>query len=66
MLHLRYQGRSHDIPERQLGIYAGMSDGDIKAAVARHFDIGTKQLRDHVIDRAPSGDLIVRPEAVYG
>lgn len=66
MVHLRYDGRSHDISERHLGLRRGMSDGDIKAAVARHFDIGVQRLKHHVIDRAPSGDLIVRPEAVYG
>lgn len=66
MLHLRYQGRSHDIPERRLGVQAGMSDREIKHAVARHFDLQLKALNDHVIDRAPSGDLIIRPAAVYG
>lgn len=66
MLHLRYQGRSHDITERRLGVQAGMNDREIKTAVARYFDLQLKALNDHVIDRAPSGDLIIRPAAVYG
>ena len=43
-----------------------MSDAEIKEQLARHFDVGSKRLEFYVVDRTPNGDLIVRPEAVYG
>ncbi len=66
MVHIRYEGRSVDVGEQQLGVIAGMTDQEIRRQVARHFDVGAKQLDDYVVDRTPNGDLVVRPEAVYG
>jgi hypothetical protein len=66
MVHIRYDGRSFDVSEEQLRVHAGMNDREIKQQVARHFDVGAKQLDFYVVDRTPNGDLIVRPEAVYG
>ena len=66
MVHIRYEGRSVDVGEQQLGVHAGMSDREIRQRVARHFDVGAKRLADYVVDRTPNGDLVVRPEAVYG
>ncbi len=66
MVHIRYEGRSVDISEAQLRVNAGMSDAEIKERIARHFDVRAKKLEFYVIDRTPNGDLVVRPEAVYG
>ena len=66
MVHVRFEGRSYDLAERQLGIEGGMNDGQIKERLAQHFDVRRERFRDYVVDRGPSGDLIVRPEAVYG
>jgi hypothetical protein len=66
MVHIRFEGRSLDITENQLGITTGMSDAAVKEQVSRHLDVHTNQLSTYVIDRRPSGDLIIRPEAVYG
>ena len=66
MVHIRYEGRSVDVGEQQLGVSAGMTDREIMRQVARHFDVGAKQLDYYVVDRTPNGDLVVRPEAVYG
>ncbi|XGW00733.1 MAG: hypothetical protein ACAF41_34075 (plasmid) [Leptolyngbya sp. BL-A-14] len=66
MVHIRFEGRSLDIPETQLRITTGMSDVAVKEQVSRHLDVNTDRLSTYVIDRRPSGDLIVRPEAVYG
>lgn len=65
MVHIRFEGRSVDVAA-QLGIASGMNDLAVKARVARHLDVNAERLFDYVIDRGPSGDLIVRPEAVYG
>ncbi len=66
MVHIRFEGRSLDILETQLGITTGMSDIAVKEQVSRHLDVNTNRLSAYVVDRRPSGDLIIRPEAVYG
>ncbi|OUL22337.1 hypothetical protein BV372_30610 [Nostoc sp. T09] len=66
MVHIRFEGRSVDVAETQLGIAAGMNDVAVKEQVARHLDVNSDRLSAYIIDRRPSGDLIVRPEAVYG
>ena len=66
MVHVRFEGRSYDVSERQLNITNGMNDTQIKERLAQHFDVRQNRFSDYVIDRPKSGDLIVRPEAVYG
>jgi hypothetical protein len=66
MVHIRFEGRSYDLTENQLGISVGMSDKAVKERLATHFDVRGDRFESYVLDRRPSGDLIVRPEAVYG
>ncbi|MBL1176762.1 hypothetical protein [Pantanalinema sp. GBBB05] len=66
MVHIRFEGRSLDIPETQLGITTGMNDVAVKEQVSKHLDTNVNRLSTYVVDRRPSGDLIIRPEAVYG
>jgi hypothetical protein len=66
MVHIRFEGRSYDVAENQLGIATGMSEKAIKERLAQHFDVKGDRFESYVLDRRPSGDLIVRPEAVYG
>ncbi|MEG4323339.1 hypothetical protein QUB42_30420 [Microcoleus sp. Aus8_D1] len=66
MVHIRFEGRSYDVAENQLGITVGMSDKTIQERLANHFDVKSDRFESYVFDRRPSGDLIVRPEAVYG
>ncbi|MBD1909408.1 MULTISPECIES: hypothetical protein [unclassified Leptolyngbya] len=66
MVHIRFEGRSLDLSETQLGITTGMHDTAVKERISRHLDVNVNRLSIYVIDRRPSGDLIVRPEAVYG
>jgi hypothetical protein len=66
MVHVRFEGRSYDIPETQLGVTAGMNDNAITERLAQHFEIRRDRFQSYVVDRRPSGDLIIRPEAVYG
>ena len=56
----------HGLKEGVLGIRVGDSDDDIKLRVARYLDVRRDCLASLVIDRTPNGNLIVRPEAVYG
>ncbi len=66
MVHVRFEGRSYDLKEAQVRIETGMTDEQIKQHLAEHFDVAVDRLHLYVIDRGPGGDLIVRPEAVYG
>lgn len=66
MVHIRFEGRSLDATEAQLGIAASMNEAAVKERVARHLDVSHNRLDAYVVDRRPSGDLIIRPEAVYG
>ncbi|OWY63908.1 hypothetical protein B7486_50290 [cyanobacterium TDX16] len=66
MVHIRFEGRSLDVTEAQLEITAGMNDVGVKERVSRHLDVNVNRLSAYVVDCRPSGDLIVRPEAVYG
>lgn len=61
-----FEGRSLDLTETQLGIATGMNDIAVKERVSRHLEVNVNRLADYVVDRRPSGDLIIRPEAVYG
>lgn len=66
MVHIRFEGQSFDVAESQVGISNGMNDIAVKERLANHLDVNRNRLESYIIDRRPSGDLIVRPEAVYG
>lgn len=66
MLHLRFEGRSYDIPDEQLRLTRAITDQQIFERLARHMDVSPQDFRHYVIDRRPNDVLIVRPEAVYG
>jgi hypothetical protein len=66
MVHIRFEGHSYDIPETQLGVTNGMNDTTVKERLAKYFEVKGDRFQTYVVDRRPSGDLIIRPEAVYG
>jgi hypothetical protein len=66
MVHIRFEGNSFDLAENQLGLALNMSDVQIKERLARHFDVARDRFNLYVVDRTQNGDLIIRPEAVYG
>lgn len=66
MVHIRFEGRSLDLNERDLELTTGMTDADIKARIARRLEVRPEKLRSYVVDRPASGNIVIRPEAVYG
>ncbi|MEW6279450.1 MAG: hypothetical protein AB1758_12545 [Candidatus Eremiobacterota bacterium] len=66
MVHVRFEGQSMDLTEQQLGMTAGMSDDRVLERLSQHLDVGLERFKLYVVDRRPSGDIVVRPEAVYG
>jgi hypothetical protein len=66
VVHIRFEGRSLDIPQSDLDVGPASSDNDVKRALARHLEVPEARLRDYVIDRHDTGNWTVRPEAVFG
>jgi hypothetical protein len=64
--HIRFEGRSFDLPLAELGIADGADDREIKCAIAGHLEITEDRLRDYVLDRHETGNVTLRPEAVFG
>ena len=66
VLHVRYDGRSLDIPLRNLEVGPASADTEIKRALARLLEVPAASLGDYTVDRHETGNLTVRPEAVFG
>jgi hypothetical protein len=66
VIHVRFEGNSLDVPLAKLDLGKAPSDADIKRALARYLDISEAKLRDCVVDRHETGNVTVRPEAVFG
>jgi hypothetical protein len=66
VLHIRFEGQSRDIPLRDLAVGPFAGNDVIKQAVARFLEVPVARLRDYTVDRHETGNLTVRPEAVFG
>ena len=66
VLHVRFGGRSFDVPAACLDVNPATEDRFIKRALAGHLEVPESQLRDYVIDRHANGNMTLRPMAVFG
>lgn len=66
VVHVRVDGLSRDVSLEALGLEGRVDDADLKDALARHLELPKAALRDLVVDRHATGNLTVRPEAVFG
>lgn len=66
MIHLRFEGRSYEVSPRQLELTAPADDRTVLNRVARWLGVDSKRMSGYVIDRRPGGQIVVRPEAIYG
>ena len=64
--HIRFDGRSLDVPLRELGVADAAAEQEIRRAVARHLEVSEERLRSYVLDRHETGNVTLRPEAVFG
>ena len=66
LLHVRFDGRSVDIPLGDLDVGRQSSDQQIKQATARYLDVPASELRAYIVDRHETENLTIRPQAVFG
>ena len=66
LLHIRFDGRSFDIPFADLDVGTMSRDADVKGALAGYLNAPVEKFRDYTVDRHDTGNLTVRPEAVFG
>ena len=66
VLHIRFEGRSFDIPLSDLDVGTMSTDLDVKRALAGYLNVSEMKIRDYVVDRHETGNLTVRPQAVFG
>jgi hypothetical protein len=65
-LHVRYDGRSADIALAELDVGQVSTDAEIKQAVAKYLEVSVQSFRHYTVDRHETGNLTIRPEAVFG
>jgi hypothetical protein len=66
MLHVRLEGKSLDIPLRDLDLPAEPQAREVRAMVAQYLDVPEDRLQGYVVEYHASGNWTVRPEAVFG
>ncbi len=66
MIHIRYDGMSYDVEEREIGLRGEMGELQVRRAVASYLDVNYDQVEKLVLERSPGGDILLRPEAVFG
>jgi hypothetical protein len=66
VLHIRFAGRSFDIPLSDLDLGTASADADVKRRLAEYLNVPEAKMRDYTVDRHETGNLTVRPEAVFG
>jgi hypothetical protein len=66
MVHVRFDGRSWTVPAAALNVSALSGDAEVKHAVAAYLEIAPARLDLYVVERYETGNITVRPEAVFG
>jgi len=66
VLHVRFEGKSLDIPQHELDVGGRSSDRAVKTALASYLDVAASRFRNYVVERHENGNITVRPEAVFG
>ena len=66
IVHVRFQGKSWDIPFSDLDVGDRSSDRDVREALAHRLDVPARMFDRYVVERHANGNFTVRPEAVFG
>jgi hypothetical protein len=65
-IHIRFEGRSSDIPQSELDIGEASTDDQIRQAVATHLGVPPNKLLAFALDKTANGNITLRPEAQFG
>ena len=66
VLHVRYAGRSLDVPLVGLDLTSASPDREVKQRLAAYLETTPRSLEAYVLDRHANGNMTLRPEAVFG
>lgn len=66
LLHIRYAGRSYDLPLADLDLGVLSTDEAVRTALTGYLGATERELKHYVIERHENGNMTVRPEAVFG
>lgn len=66
LVHVRFDGRSCDIPVSDLDVGVNSSDEQVKNRLATYLNVQSERLQFYTVDRHETGNLTVRPQAVFG
>ena len=64
-LHVRFAGRSEELPLAALNLRPDATDEALRSALALRYECAQATLDEYVIVREPEA-IIVRPVAIYG
>lgn len=65
-VHVRYEGRSLDITFDDLDIGELSTDAEVRRNVAQFLEVPTQKLANFSVDKSETGDITLRPQAVFG
>jgi hypothetical protein len=66
MIHVRFEGKSWDLPMSQAGLSPTSSPAEIRENVSRLLGLSLPLLNSYTLERHPNGNVTIRPEAVFG
>jgi len=66
VLHVRFDGRSCDVPLSDLDIGNTSTDEQVKNRLATYLSVPEQKFTYYKVDRHETGNMTVRPEAVFG
>ena len=66
-LHIRFEGQSLDVALQDLDLGDLSPDNDVRERAARHLEVPVAKFNNFIVDRnRETGDLTLRPQAVFG
>ncbi len=66
VVHVRFEGRSADIPLGDLDVGMRSSDDQVRRALAEYYRVPAEKFAPYIVERHDNGNMTVRPEAVFG
>lgn len=66
LLHVRFEGRSCDVPLTDLDVGTLSNDEQVKNRLAEYLSVPAAKFLHYTVDRHETGNMTVRPEAVFG